>query len=406
MKRFVYPALWAMAGALAMFLVYVSGLLGGHAHEDEHKHEPHKEEAGHKEAEGEVELSPEAIQAAGIEFAKVEKRPLEGNLLLPGTITANQDRLAHVTPRIRGRVEKIGGFAGQDVKRGDQLAALDSVDLGIARAAFMKARAARDATKTNFQREDRLLKKEATTEPEFLNAKSAYETAEAEFKASRETLLLYGLKASEIDALAWDRDEPIGYFPIVAPFDGTIIEKHITIGEVVDTGNNLFTIADLSTVWLILELPQKELAKVRVGQSVEGRVQGSGERIEGKVTYVSDTLRTETRSIEVRIEVANPARRVKPGMFVSATLVTSEGPAALTVPAGAVQRLEEASVVFSRSKKEANHFQKIPVTVGRRIGDRYVVISGLKEGDEVVSAGSFILKSELLRAEMGHDHSD
>lgn len=405
MKRFVMPVVWILAGALAMFLCYSFDLLGGHAHEEEHKHESPKEEGGHGEAEGEVELSPEAVKAAGIVLTKVEKRSVDGTLSLPGTITANQDRLAHVTPRIRGRVEKIGAFAGQDVKRGDQLAALDSVDLGIARAAFMKARAARDSSKTNFQREDRLIKKEATTEPEFLNAKAAYETAEAEFKAARETLLLYGLKAPEIDALAWDREEPIGYFPIVAPFDGTIVDKHITIGEVVDTGNNLFTIADLSTVWLILELPQKDLAGVRVGQEVEGSLQGGGPGIEGKVTYVADTLRTETRTVEVRVEVANPDRRVKPGMFVSAALRTNGGDPVLTVPAGAVQRIEEASIVFTRSKKEENHFQKIPVTLGRRVGDRYVVIAGLKDGDEVVSSGSFILKSELLRAQMGHDHS-
>jgi len=405
MKKVIYPALWILVGGLAVFLLYASGLIGGHGHEDKHQHEEHEKKPEHKEAEGEVELSPEAVKTAGIEFAKVEKRPLGETLVLPGTITANQDRLAHVTPRIRGRVEKIGALLGQEVKRGDQLAALDSVDLGNARAAFMKARASRDATKTNFQREDRLLKREATTEPEYLTAKAAYETAEAEFRAARETLLLYGLQAKEIDALSWDHEQPIGYFPIVAPFDGTIIDKHITIGEVVDTGNNLFTIADLSTVWLLLDLPQKDLGKIKVGQMVEGRVQGSGDRLEGRVTYVPDTVRLETRTIEVRAAVENPDRKMKPGMFISATLHPTGGDAVLTVPGAAVQRLGETTVVFVRSKKEENHFERIPVTLGRRVADRFILVAGLKDGDEVIGEGSFILKSEFLRSEMAHDHS-
>lgn len=404
MKTTTSIAIGLIVGAAALFGIQLLGKRS--AAEVARKDE--RAEPVERKTEDVVELAPAAVSSCGFTFVKVEKRDLRDALTVTAVVVPNADRLAHVTPRIRGRVEKIHAVLGQPVKRGDILAELDSVDLGTARAAYLKARANHESAKANFDREERLMARNGTTEKDHLEAKAALRTAEAELHAAKETLLLYGVSAEDIATLSWEQKKPIGYFPITAPFDGTIIEKHVTVGEVVDTSNNLFTVADLSTVWIILDVYQKDLGWIHVGQRVQGTAEGLEGTLSGKISNVGDVVRAETRTVEARVEVANPERRIKPGMFVTA-MVLDEDPeharSALAVPVGAVQRIDGQTVVFVREKDEPTHFRKLLITLGRRFGDWHEVIAGLSEGDEVVDKGSFVLKSEFQRHLMGEGHS-
>jgi cobalt-zinc-cadmium efflux system membrane fusion protein len=365
-----------------------------------HDHDAH---AGHDHGEpsDEVDLTPGALRSAGVVVGKAGKRAFDDAIRATGVIATNAERLAHVTPTIRGRVETIGATLGQQVKKGDTLATLNSVDLGNAAAAYLKAKVAHAAAHANFEREERLKAKEATTEPDYLAAKAADQTAEAEFKATRETLLLYGLAAGQIDALSWEQGESLSRFPILAPFDGTIVEMHITMGEVLDTSERIFTIADLSTVWLILDVTPRDAVRIRAGQRVEARMEGLADAVAGTVKYCGDLVRQDTRTVQVWSTVENPLRRLKPGAFVTA-MIGDEGRKVIVVPAEAVQTIGETAVVFVRA--DESKFRKTAVTLGRKRGEWQEILAGLKPDDEVAIAGTFVLKSEFLRNLMEHSH--
>lgn len=416
MKTFARTAFWFLFGAacavVAILLVGPERLAARpKATADAHGHEGETGEGGHEGHEGhedhEVELSPEAIAAAEISTVKAELRAMKLPIRATGAVALDEDHVVHISPRIRGRVERIEVRLGQLVKKGVVLAILDSVDLGLARAGYLKAKAGLESAEVNYRREERLMNQGATTEPEFLEAKTAWLMAEAELRVARETLLLYGLARQEVDALTWEHEAPIGFFPIAAPLEGTVIEKHLTVGEVVDTSERLLTIADLSNVWVLLDVYPRDVPRLVVGQPVECEVEGLREPVQGSLTYIPDVVRTETRTIQVRAEVANRERRIKPGAFVNASIHKSIDPSAsrtVVIPHEAVQTMEGRSVVFVKEPEEPNRFRRVEVTLGRRIGGWQEVLAGLAEGQEVVASGSFVLKSELQRGQMEHQH--
>lgn len=410
MKAVLRAALWLVTGALLM----LSGVLvlgperpvrkpqeTGH----DHGHEEGHEHAGHAHGdEDEIALPPKAILAAGVRVEKIERRPLAGAIRATGTVVSNQDRLVHVTPRIRGRIEEIDAPLGQDVERGQVLAVLDSVELGTARAGYLKAQAAREAAEAGLAREERLMKQGISTEADLLAAKAAFLTADAERRMARETLLLYGLPAQEVDALSWDHDDPIGHCPIRAPSGGTIVQRHMSVGEVVGTEDRILTIADLSTVWVLVDVFPRDLGRLRLGQPAECRMEGVPGAVRGTVTHVADFVRAETRTIQARVEIDNRARRVKPGMFVTALLFDAGAKRVLALPRDAIQSVEGRSVAFVQDRARPGRFRRVEVTLGSEYGPWREVLKGLEEGDDVVVSGAFILKSELLRGQMGHQH--
>lgn len=402
MNRLGLILIGAAAGAAlmiapALFFGRAKTAAGGH---EGHDHGAHEEE-GHEEPGDEVSLTPGALRAAGVAVAKAEKRAMDAPIHAIGAIATNNEKVAHVTPRIRGRVEKIAATLGKHVCRGDELAVLDSIELGAASATYLKSKVAHEAAHANFEREERLRAKEATTEPDYLAAKAADRTAEAELKGARETLLLLGLTSAQIDALSWDQKESMSLFPILAPFDGTIIEMHITLGEMIDTADRIFTIADLKTLWAILDVSPKDAVRIKADQRADLRLEGLPEIVPAAIKYVGDLVRTDTRTTQIWCTVDNSAGRLKPGMFVTAS-IPGEGRKSIAVPADAVQTIGETAVVFVRV--EEGKFKKTPVTLGRKAGDWQEILGGLKLDDEVATAGSFVLKSEFLRGLMEHSH--
>ncbi len=333
---------------------------------------------------------------------------LPGRIEATGTIEANQYRVAHVSPRISGKAIAVSAALGDAVAEGDVLAVLDSLELGERKAAFLQARANLEVARRDHEREKRLLAQHISSEKEYLAAKGAFERAEAAFRAAREALHLVGLGREEIDSLRWESDaaEPFSHFPLNAPFAGTIIARHITVGELVEPSDTPFTVADLSTVWALLDIYEKDLARIRTGAAATVVPNAfPDERFRGTVTYLSDTVDPSTRTLEARVEVANPDGRLRPGMFVRATIGTpaASAPGAVLVPRDALQRVAGRPVVFVEERPGV--YRERPVVLGATGRERAEIRGGLAPGERVVASGSFYLKSERLGEELGgHEH--
>jgi len=390
------------------------------AHEgDEHGHgEGEHEEGegghgGHGEGEGEhdenrVTLSPEARASIQLDTAPVVTEAFQSEIQATGEIRANAYRLAHVSPRIPGKATEVSGELGQHVQPGQSLALLDSLELGERKSAFLRARADLEVARRNYERERRLFDQRISSEREYLEAKGEFERSEAAYQAAREALRLVGLGNEEIDAIRWETgtDKRLSYFPLVAPFAGTIIERHVTIGELVDPEDKPFTIADLTTVWVLLNVFEKDLANLNEGASVRVGVDAyPGETFDGKVLYISRQVDPGTRTAEARIEVANGDGRLRPGMFARAAIASAAKDATTwpVVPRNALQRVRDDTVVFVPAGE--GEYEMVKVEVGRESEDRAQILAGLSEGQRVVTEGAFYLKSTILKESMaGHSH--
>ena len=373
----------------------------------------HAEEAGgpdkrtHAEEEGEehdeVKLSRAALTAIGLKLAAVEQRTMAALVHATAILKPNADRIAHVSPRIPGRVAQSLVALGQQVRQGERLLILDSVELGEAKSTFRKAMARLEVARSGYEREQRLYEDgKIASEKEMLEAKGGYLEAKADFEASEERLHLYGLAQTEIERINPAHDPEVSLFAVTAPLSGTVVEKHLTLGELVGPETAVCTIADLSSLWIILNIYEKDISSVHPGQQVEVAVDAyPGRKFQGALTYVGAMLDEETRTAEARVEIDNGAGELKPGMFARVALQTEILTEALAVPAAALQREGEGQVVFV-AQDDTSFVQRV-VQVGRAFDNWIEITEGLQAGEQVATEGSFILKSELAKASFGEE---
>jgi len=313
----------------------------------------------------------------------------------PATIQANQNELAEVTTLIRGRVIRVHVDVGRDVKKGALLAMLHSMDLGIAEGDYLKAGARLHEAELAHARAQELYDNNAVSLAELQRREAGMKTVRAESREAKNRLELLGVPQEEIDRL--DRELTIkADVPIRAPFDGRVIMRNLTRGEVVETDQKLFTVANLFEVWVIANVPEKDVAFIKIGQPVEiVAASYPHARFSGTITYVGDVLDPATRTMRVRITAPNPDRLLKPEMFSLVRVYGAPEPAALTVPLAAVQTGLSGMVLFVERADGA--FESRPVRLGEEQGDTVVILEGVREGERVVGAGAFALKSELER---------
>ena len=383
----------------------------GHEEHGEKGHEEHGEE-GHDEHEDEgglVILTPEAAARVTLTTAPAVLRDLADEISTTAEVGYDEDHLAHVTPRISGRVHDVRASLGQDVKAGEVLAVIDSTELGHAKASYLQARARADLTRENLTREERLAASQIAAQSELAAARAAQAEASSVLYTAQETLRLYGLSAAQISAIRAG-DSRSAIFEVRSPVEGRVVEKHLTRGEIVDPKDALFTIADLRRIWIWIDVYERDLARVRVGDSAEIRTDAFPERaFQGRLSYLGDKVEAATRVIRARIEVENSDGVLRPGMFARVRLSSAlaagkvAAAAALVVPVGAVQRSGEGYVAFVQVGER--RYERRTVRVGRKASDYLEIVEGLKAGEPVVVQGAFILKSEAAKASMGGGHS-
>lgn len=359
-----------------------------HGHGQEQAAEGHAEE-GHGDEEGQLHLSIAQIEAAGVQLTVAGPRELGTAISFPGEIRFDEDRTAHVVPRVPGVVEAVQAELGQAVKRGQVLAVIASQQISDLRSEQQAAQRRLELARLTFQREQQLWQERISAEQDYLQARQALQEAEIALANARQKVAAVG---------------PAGVgnrYELRAPFDAVVVEKHLTVGEVVDETSNAFTLSDLSRVWATFAVAPRDLEKVVTGRNVTVSAHDLDAQVEGKVNYVGSLLGEQNRAATVRATLANPNGAWRPGLFVNIAVSVERFNAAVVVPEIALQTWEEQTVVFTRTEEG---FEARPVTTGRRDAGQVEITSGLAAGAQVAAAGSFVLKSELGKGSAAHSH--
>ena len=405
LRRCVIPLIAAMA-AIVLSACSGESSTGADkiaAKKDEHGHdnkgESHAGEKGSDHAHGEktpgaaLKLTDAEINQAGITIDIVAEEPVRESVVVTATIQANQDRMAHVAPRVPGRIVKVDATLGQRVAGGQALALLDSIDVGEARSAFRQARSEAALARADFDRYDRLYKDKIVPQKEVLRARSQLEKTEATVRAAADKLKMLGTSP----------DGQGSMFTVTAPFAGTLIEKKAVLGELAEPKDSLFTVADLSTLWIEANLFERDLGKVRVGADATVTVSAyPNETFQGKLRYISNAMDKETRTARARIELPNSGDKLKLEMFATAVIQTESEAKALIVPDAAVVLINNQPTVYV---EHSDGFEPMVVELGDKLRGRVVVKSGIKAGDTVVTSGAYALKARQLKGQLGSGHA-
>lgn len=366
------------------------------------------------EARDVVTLSDKLQRNVGLRLETAQTKTVLRTIQATGVVGPNETRVAHIRPLARGRIETVHVRVGDRVRAGQPLVAYDNIDLGelisqylIAVAAVDKANAEAEVTRRSFERAQRLIELGAVAKAEYEKRNADYQNALATINGQKagmdeveEKIHRFGLTDADLEKLKTrthaERHQDASHSVLLAPFAGVVIKSEVAAGEVVDTEREMFTIADISTVWVQADVYEKDIAFIRQGQEVKIEVAAyPGETFTGKITYVTDFLDPKTRSARVRCEVPNPHLRLKLEMFANIQIPTPAQREALMIPASAVQQIQDKPVVFVKIGDA--EFQKREVQLGPQSDGWVEVTGGLKAGEVVAAEGSFYLKSALLK---------
>jgi cobalt-zinc-cadmium efflux system membrane fusion protein len=375
---------------------------GGHDDEKGHKEEKEGHE-GHDEhgEEGRVKMTAELQKENGVVVAPAKRQRLGGVISATGKVEANADRIAHVSPRISGKIVSVRASLGDSVSAGQALATLDSVELGEALNRYRQSKTKLALAQSNMERIKNLVQKKIAARKDILQAETDYQMTLTELHTDEERLTLYGLSPADLDKPNNKRQ----LLPVRSPIGGIITEKHAIVGELSDPSKSLYTVADLSSVWVLVDIHEKDLAKVRKGQAAIVTVGAFPDlKLKGRITYIADLVDEATRTVKARIAVANPGRKLKPEMFATVELaLQADTPPVLVVPEDALQEIEGKKVLFVT--ESGTEFEARQVEAGRATGGMVEIVSGLKEGERYAVKGSFMLKAEQKKGELeGHNH--
>lgn len=339
-----------------------------------------------------ITLDSVAERLAGIERVTVGSSTTSA-LVANGTITFDANRVSVASSRVDGHIVAVRADLGQQVPAGGLLAILESPEVGQTRGELERARASVDIARRNYEREDRLFRQQISPQKEMLEAENAYRSAQAEYRSAASRLRAIGATDGRGAA-----------FNLRSAIAGTVVERNASPGATVGPANNLFTVADLRNVWITVDVYEADLARVRQGAVATVTPTAlAGETFPGRVTYAGGIVDTASRTFKVRVDVANPGFRLRPGMFAQVRLETipDASASAITVPDAAVQELDGRQVVFVARARPGQYVARA-VTPGPRTGDgRLVIREGLQPGEQIVVKGAFQLKAELTKASFG-----
>lgn len=349
---------------------------------------------------GIVRLTTAEIQSGEIAVRSVTIGDFRVHRDFPATVAPNHHATAQITALVRGRVLEVYADFGQEVKAGEVLAVMYSGELGMAQSSYLKSGARLYVTEQAFERAKTLLEEKVIALAELQRRKGEMLSVRAERQEAQNRLRLLGMTDDQIDRLG--RDQKVrSNISITAPFNGRIIFRNLTKGEVVEVTHHLFTIADLSEVWVLANIPEKDIPFIRKSERTDGdrnvevRLNAYPEEVfHGKVTYVGDVLDVATRTMNLRIELPNRDHLLKPEMYATVRLYSQPTRGVLAVPENAIQRDRERHFVFVQL--DSHTFEARDVKLGDSNGNQVAIVEGLREGEQVVTNGGFILKSELM----------
>jgi len=398
-KQGIAIAAIVIAGLIAALALLLTGRGDNHAHENgeagqgkaasdaaasrtQHADEPP----------GLIALTPEQIRNANLDIRAAGPGRIRSGVEFPGEIKFNEDRTAHVVPRVAGVVESVSANLGQRVKKGDLLAVFASTQLSDQRSELLAAQRRLELARTTYAREKRLWEDKVSAEQDFLAARTALQEAEIAQRNAAQKLTAIGAAPSA---------RAINQFELRAPFDGIVVEKHLALGEAVAAETAVFTISDLTTVWAEFVIAPKDLGHVKLGEAVRVASTAFDGKADGKVSYVGALLGQQTRTATARVTLSNPEMAWRPGLFVTVSVATGDAEAAVVIEADAVQTEDGQQQVFVEAP---GGFIARAIKTGRTDGRRVEVVDGLAPGDRYVAANSFVLKAEQGKGSAEHAH--
>ncbi len=350
-----------------------------------------------------VELSDDEKKAIEMETVTASYKPLRSQLQAMGKVLAHPLRRAIVSYAFSARISQIHVRIGDWVKTGQKLVTLQSEEVGTAKSEFYKAMADYELAKVNFEREKRLHDRGVGARKNLLTAEAGLKVAEANLNAAEKKLHVLGFTEEQVKNISETHQiNPI--ITLFAPIRGKIIENKAILGAMVDQETEILTILDPTLLIIDAEIYEKDIAKIKTGQEVEIHVPAyPGETFSGKIYYISDVLHEETRTITVRTEVANKSYKLKPGMFADIKIILDNQSKALVLPKEAILDDKQYKIVFLEINEK--YFPQV-VEIGTKENDLVQILSGIKEGDKVVTKGNYQLKSKLYEEilKKGHVH--
>jgi membrane fusion protein, heavy metal efflux system len=329
-----------------------------------------------------------ADQMSHLQIYTVAQAPLQHTLRLPGAVAYNGFRTAPVISQVGGPVSRVVVVPGEHVRAGQPLLYVSSADYSMLRSAYMKARDAFQLADRVYKRDQDLLTHKAIAQADLDQAESARAQAEADLQSSEQALRVLGITDPEKLATS----VPSAEVPLLAPLAGEIVERLVSPGQLLQSGaTQCFTLSDMSTVWVLVNVYQNDLAYVHVGDAVTVHTDAYPEDVRGKIEYIAPSLDPTTRTLQARIEASNAGERLKKDMYVTALVRAGVVPKAMTVPDSAVLRDTE-NMPYVYLQTASNQFARRQVNVGENQGGKVQILSGLQVGDKVVGDGSLFLQ--------------
>jgi RND family efflux transporter MFP subunit len=344
-----------------------------------------------------VSLTADAVERAGIVVAPVWAGKSTAELRLPGVVEPNAYRQVVVTPVVAGRVTRVLAQLGARVRRGQTLAQIYSPELADAQTKYVTAKAMLDAHDRELQRTHKLVEIGAASRQELERLHAEHAAQIASVQSTRSQLELLGVPASAIDALGTGNNVN-ATTNVPAPIDGVITERGANVGLNVNQATALFTVVDLTGVWIVADVYEKDFSHVRVGSDATITTAAyPGLSLRGRVSYIEPQVNPDTRTAKIRVEVSNPRGELRLGMFADVVVTAASGAAVPLIPRSAVQNVGDRTVVYLANPEAPGRFTEREVRLGQPSGEQVEVASGVQPGDVVVTDGSFFVRAERDR---------
>jgi RND family efflux transporter MFP subunit len=344
-----------------------------------------------------ISLSTEAIARAGIVTAPVSTAASASGLRLPGIVEPNAYKQVAVTPLVGGRITRVSAELGDRVRRGQTLAQIYSPQLAEAQTKYVSAKAMLDAHDRELQRTQKLVEIGAASRQELERIHAEHAAQAAEVQSARSQLQLLGVPAPAIDRLGSGANVNAST-SVPAPIDGIVTDRTANAGLNVDQTTTLFKVVDLATVWVVADLYERDFARVRVGADATITTNAyPGVALRGRVSYIDPQVSAETRTARIRVEVPNPRGELRLGLYADVAVTGVAGRSAPAIPRTAIQNVGDRTVVYVANPKEPGKFTEREVRLADTSGEQVEVLSGLQQGDLIVTEGSFFVRAERER---------
>ena len=342
-------------------------------------------------------LSKESVDRAGIVISRVTTSTAGGRIRVPAVVEPNAYRSVVVTPVVAGRVTSVSAQLGQHVRRGQSLAEVYSPELSEAQSRYLAARAELDAHERELRRIEKLVALGSASRQELEKIHAEHTAATTMVQSLRSRLTLLGTPAAEVEKLSSTSDISATVM-IPAPIDGVITARDTNVGQNVDTAAKLFTVVDLSTVWIVGSVYERDLGRVRVGSPVTITTPAYPTMtLSGTVSYLDPQLNPDTRTAQLRVAVPNRGSLLRLGLYAEMQVGDEASAERVMVPRAAVQVIGDRSVIYLADSTATGRFIEREVRVGVAADDQVEIVSGLHSGDSVVVKGSFALRAERER---------